>query len=94
MNIFHYFIGLVRRVAAVKERFEQRHIDRRFEYAQDYSDWTFEEWSFVIYIDEFRVSSGDDGRVYVWRRNGTRYELANLRHVNRVYRFDLSFIVR
>jgi hypothetical protein len=79
-------------VAAIKERLLEAHKERRLHYANGFVNWSLIDWSRVIFIDEFRISSGDRGKVYVWRVNGTRYEERNIALVNHTYRVNLSFI--
>jgi len=86
------YIGLRRRVAAVKDRLREWHKIRRLTYANQMINWDLVDWSRIIFIDEFRMSSGDSGQLFVWREKGTRYEERNIALVNHTYRLNVSFI--
>ena len=92
----HYSIflslGVRHRVAAIKERLLNFHRERRLNYAQQFIDWTLIDWSRVIFIDEFSICTGDGGRIWVWRENGTRYDERNIASIQNTHRFSVSFI--
>ncbi len=92
MNILLFVLGVRRRVAAIKDRLRKCHKTRRLSYAKQMINWTLVDWSRVIFI-EFRISSGDSGRLWVWRENGTRYEEQNIALVDHSFRFSVSFIL-
>ncbi len=79
-------------MAAIKERLLQVHIDRRLTYAGDHNDWTLIDWARVIFIDEFMICTGDNGRIWVWRVRGARYHAQNIALTQRTHRFSVSFI--
>ena len=79
-------------MAAHKERLRPHHKQRRLAYAQNFLDWTLIDWSRVIFIDEFSICSGDRGRLWVWRLNGTRFEERNINLVSNVERYSVNFI--
>ena len=82
------------RVAAIKERLRAFHQERRLIYAEQFINWTLVDWSRVLFIDEFSICTGDRGRIWVWRTNGTRYDERNIRLIQRTRRFSVSFIAR
>ncbi|CAG2173659.1 unnamed protein product, partial [Oppiella nova] len=84
--------GVRHRVAAIKERLRDFHKERRLIYAEQFVNWTLVDWSRVIFIDEFGISTGEGGRVWVWRTRGTRYDERNIRLIQRTQRFSVSFI--
>jgi hypothetical protein len=89
LNILLFVLGVRRRVAAIKDRLRECHKTRRLSYANQMINWTLVDWSRVIFIDEFRISSGDSGRLWVCRENGTRYEERNITLVDRTFRFSV-----
>ncbi|CAG2166115.1 unnamed protein product [Oppiella nova] len=84
--------GVRHRVAAIKERLREFHKERRLIYAEQFVNWTLVDWSRVIFIDEFGISTGEGGRVWIWRTCGTRYDERNLALIQRTRRFSVSFI--
>src|ERR1700742_466074 len=64
-------------------------MERRFDYANEHIDWSLINWSFGVFIDEFTVCSGDAGRLWVWRTNGTRYNAENIAIIQNTRRFSL-----
>ncbi|CAG2176707.1 unnamed protein product, partial [Oppiella nova] len=58
--------GVRHGVAAIKERLRDFHKERRLIYAEQFVNWTLVDWSRVIFIDEFGISTGEGGRVWVW----------------------------
>ena len=81
-------------MAAHKEGLSDEHMERPFDYANEHIDWSLIDWSFGVYIDEFTVCSGDNGRLWVWRTNGTRYNAENIALIQNTRRFSVSFIAR
>ena len=79
-------------MAALKERLIEQHKTRRLIYSNQMIRWDLIDWSRVIFIDEFKICSGECGRLYVWREDRTRYEERNLSLVSHNYRFSVSFI--
>jgi hypothetical protein len=79
-------------VAAQKELLTDIHRQRRLQYSEQFSDWNLIDWSRVISIDEFGISSDERGKVYVWRLNGTRFDEQNIALRSRTRRFSISFI--
>jgi hypothetical protein len=75
-------------VAAIKQRLREWHKEARLRYANLMVDWTF-----VIFIDEFHISSARGGRLWVWRENNTRYEERNIAEVNVMNRVTVSFVL-
>lgn len=90
--IFSELSGIKRRVAAQKELLTDIHRQRRLQYSEQLSDWNLINWSRVISIDEFGISSDERGKVYVWRLNGTRFDEQNIALRSRTRRFRVSFI--
>ena len=62
------------RTPAVKERLEERHIQGRLAFAQEYVDKDLDFWGRVIFSDEKTFSSTNHGKLHCWRRNNTRYD--------------------
>ncbi len=89
---FSELSGIKRRVAAQKELLTDIHRQRRLQYSEQFSDWNLIDWSRVISIDEFGISSDERGKVYVWRLNGTRFDEQNIALRSRTRRFSISFI--
>ncbi|MGL6119348.1 MAG: helix-turn-helix domain-containing protein [Fusobacteriaceae bacterium] len=69
---------LVSRVAAVKPLLNKTQMNVRLTTALAWSKWPFKKFKEIIFSDEsrFDLYSGD-GKVKVWRRAGTRYDLKN-----------------
>ncbi|KAG0431255.1 Transposable element Tc1 transposase [Dictyocoela muelleri] len=60
--------------------FIKKNIKARFEMAQNKYNWSYEEWKNVVWSDETKINLfGSDGRQYVCRKDGTRFNLKNLR---------------
>ena len=48
-----------------------KHRKQRLEFAKKYENWTFAEWSKVIWTDESKINLiGSDGIRYVWKKAG------------------------
>lgn len=56
--------------------------------------WTFDDWSKVIFIDEFGITTGDCGKPRVWRLKGTRYDQENIALRSHQGHKSFSFIAR
>ncbi len=93
MDILLFVLGVRRRVATIRDRLRECHKTRRLSYANQMINWTLVDWSRVIFVDEFRISSGDSGRLWVLRENGTRNEEQNIALVDRSFRLSVSFIL-
>ena len=63
--------GLNARVARKKPKLTRRHKQLRMELAREHQDWTWVDWSVVIFTDESKFTLfRNDGRTYVRRRVG------------------------
>ena len=63
--------GLNARVARKKPKLTRRHKQLRLEFARENQDWTWVDWSVVIFTDESRFTLfRNDGRTFVRRRVG------------------------
>jgi transposase len=72
-------VGLPGRVACSKPYLTKEHIRCRFEHAKVWIYHSQKFWDQVIYSDETKINLfGSDGRVYVRREPGTRYEMKHL----------------
>lgn len=72
-------MGLFGRVACSKPLLSQINISKRFEHAQDWINKKKDHWDNIIFSDETKINLfGSDGRVYVRRREGTRFDLKHL----------------
>lgn len=66
--------NLTPRRAATGPALTVAHRRARLQFAQEHRDWTFDQWSNVLFTDESRVSlHGSDRRQRVYRRPGERY---------------------
>ncbi len=79
-------------MAAIKERLQAFHRERRLTYANQFINWNLIDWSRVIFIDEFIICTGDADRIWVWRTAGTRYDERNIALIQRTRRFSVGFI--
>ena len=63
--------GLNAKVARKKPKLTRRHKQLRLDFAREHQDWTWVDWSLVIFTDESRFTLyRNDGRTYVRRRVG------------------------
>lgn len=67
-------VGLVGRVGVKKPLISVRNRKARLNFARKYEHWTVAEWQKVLFSDESKFQLfGSDGRKYVRRPTGTRY---------------------
>ncbi|CAG2171687.1 unnamed protein product [Oppiella nova] len=85
--------GIRKCVAAVKQRLTQMHRERRLSYANDFKDWTFEDWSRVIFIDEFGIDTSDNGKLRVFRYRSERFSFHGIGPIMRVKNFSKEVYV-
>ncbi|KAI5147969.1 hypothetical protein ENBRE01_0029 [Enteropsectra breve] len=72
-------IGLKGRVACYKPLLSSSQKDQRYEHAKAWIYWTKEDWERTIFSDETKINLfGSDGRTYVRRYDGERYDDKNL----------------
>ena len=45
----------------------------RLGWATTHTQWTLDDWKSVLFTDESKVSMGNDGALYVWRRKGEEF---------------------
>ena len=69
------------------------HIARRLQYSIDFQNWGPNEWSRVIFIDEFALDTSEIPRTFVLRQKDTRFSAINIRPKQVTNRFRVSFIV-
>ncbi len=86
--------GIRSYIAAVKEKLEERHKIQRINHAERLLDWGFNDWTKVIFIDEFGISTGDCGRPKIWRLRGTRYDQENIAMRSHQGHKSFTFIAR
>ena len=51
----------------------ENHRHLRLEWATTHTQWTLDDWKSVLFTDESKVSIGNDGALYVWRRKGEEF---------------------
>ncbi len=67
--------GLRSRKPAEGPVLSRRHRRARLEFARNHVSWTAADWRRVLFTDESRFTlQGPDGRIRIWRRDGTRYQ--------------------
>jgi len=72
-------INLNGRVACKKPLLSKANIDKRFDHSKTWLNYAKEDWERIIWSDETKINLfGSDGRAYVRRKPGTRYENQNL----------------
>lgn len=72
-------IGLKGRLACFKPLLTKKHALARINFAKKHISWSNTSWDQVIWSDETKVNLfGSDGRMYVRRKDGTRFENKNL----------------
>lgn len=72
-------MGYKGRIACRKPLLSKKNIKSRMEWAQTKYNWSDEQWKKVIWSDETKINLfGSDGRQYVRRKDGTRFDLKNL----------------
>jgi transposase len=65
--------GLFGRVARMEYPFTDRHLQSRFDFAQDHLKWTSKQWQHVVYADEAYICLGESGEVWVQRPTDTAW---------------------
>ena len=64
-------IGFKAKKKIKKPLLTPKHRKQRLEFAKKYENWTFAEWSKVIWTDESKINLiGSDGIRYVWKKAG------------------------
>ena len=51
----------------------ENHRRLRLGWATTHTQWTLDDWKSVLFTDESKVSIGNDGALYVWRREGEEF---------------------
>ena len=51
----------------------ENHQCLRLGWATTHTQWTLDDWKSVLFTDESKVSIGNDGALYVWRRKGEEF---------------------
>ena len=51
----------------------ENHRRLRLGWATTHTQWTLDDWKSVLFTDESKVSIGNDGALYVWRRKGEEF---------------------
>ncbi len=51
----------------------ETHRRLRLGWATTHTQWTLDDWKSVLFTDESKVSIGNDGALYVWRRKGEKF---------------------
>lgn len=69
-------VGLLGRVAIKKPLLSKKNRLSRLKFAKSHLSWTQEKWNTVLWSDESKFNLfGSDGRVYVRRPVGQRYNV-------------------
>ena len=92
-NIF-YLKGVRSHPAVVKPVLTEEHRRLRREYVEKMSDWGANDWSKVIFMDEFGISTDDKGKPRVWRVRGERFDDSCIIEATKKTHNAFSFIVR
>ncbi|RWR98578.1 transposase-like protein, partial [Dinothrombium tinctorium] len=79
-----------RYIAARKEWINNRHKEERMNYARIYSDWLFEDWKYVIFMDETSIDTNVESTRHVTRKRGERYLPENINFVRNSGRLSVS----
>ena len=45
----------------------------RLGWATTHTPWTLDDWKSVLFTNESKISIGNDGALYVWRRKGEEF---------------------
>ena len=62
---------MVARIKQKKPYLKPEHQQHRLEFAKKYKNWTYEDWSKIIWSDESKFQVfGSDGKQYYWKRTG------------------------
>ena len=74
--------GYSGRAAAKKLLLSTKIRQKRVEWCRRHKDWTEEQWGRVLFSDEVRMRLRSDGRVYVWRKPGKRFDRKYTKHLS------------
>ncbi|RWS20631.1 hypothetical protein B4U80_08243 [Leptotrombidium deliense] len=69
--------GLHRRKSVKKPELTEQHIEQRFDYALDHSNWTHECYD-IVCMDECSINSLPNGTIWITRKNGERFLPENI----------------
>lgn len=68
------------RIRAKKPALSKQQMKVRLQWARQFSTWTAEDWSLVIFTDESAVAMDQNAQQpWVWRRKNTRYQAQNVK---------------
>lgn len=85
-----YENGLHGRISAGKHSLTVAHKLARLEFALQYCNWTFTQWSTVIFLDEKVFMSSGNGPPFVWRPVNKRFDSKYIFNHRRSGRFAIS----
>ncbi|KAK3891788.1 hypothetical protein Pcinc_004328 [Petrolisthes cinctipes] len=74
------------RVPAVKEKLIDQQREQRLRFAQEYKLIGEQEphfWQMVLFTDEKTFASKTHGKLYIWRRDGTRYDVEQINQLKK-----------
>ena len=73
-------LGIFSRVAAIKSLLSEKQRSDRLKWCINKRSWSVRQWKAVIWSDESRFKIfRSDGPTRVWRKNGERYKIENIR---------------